>query len=250
MIDVITGEPLSYVNIGVVSKGIGTVSNENAYFELNLDGVKTEDIIRISCIGYQALEIKRKDLVGFDEIKEFNLVEIIYDLSEIVVKPKKLKQRVLGNKTRSKVMHVGFDENLLGHEMGVIMKTNERPTWLDSVKFNVSHCGYDSIFFRLNIYEFNEGWPGKNILREPIYISLSKVDVGGTISVDLSDFFIYTEKDFLVSLELVRDLGPGNLYFSTGFFLAPIYYRYTSQDSWKKFGFGAGISAYVTQEKN
>lgn len=249
VLDAETREPLSYVNVGVVNQGIGTVSDENGNFRLDLSQAKDRDRIRISFIGYEDLEMAKSECMKLPRTDDYYLNKRSYDLSAVVVRPQKVIQRVLGNKTRSRSMHVGFDENLLGHELGVIMKTRGKGTWLDSIKINVSQCGYDSIFFRVNVYEFNGDFPDKNILKTPVYLSLAKRDVSGTITVDLTDIFIYTENDFLVSLELVKDLGSGNLYFSTGFLLAPIYYRYTSQDRWKKFPFGAGISAYVSQNK-
>src|ERR1700744_4164936 len=49
--DARTGEVLPYVNVGVVAKGIGTVTNDNGKFSLTLNK-QDADSLRISMIGY------------------------------------------------------------------------------------------------------------------------------------------------------------------------------------------------------
>lgn len=241
-----TGKGIPYVNIGIQGKGFGTVSDEFGNFSLSIPTEYVKDSLRFSCIGYEARNISINSL--FDQ-STIALESIPYELKSVEVKPKNYKNRILGNTTDSKILNVGFKENLLGYELGVIMKTKGKPTWIDSIQLNFSSCRYDSVFFRMNIYEFMEEVPANNLLNKPIYLSFSKEDLRNSILIDISKLGLYTERDFLVSLELVRDLGVGNLFFSTGFFLAPIYYRKTSHDSWRKFPFGAGIATFVTQEK-
>ena len=56
---------------------------------------------------------------------------------------------------------------------------------------------------------------------------------------------------FVVTLELVRDLGEGGLYFCTGFFKNPLFYQETSQGGWEKSRMiGVGMSALVRVEED
>ena len=43
-------EPLSYVNIGVVGKNIGTVSNKNGFYQLSIPEKFKDDTSRISMV--------------------------------------------------------------------------------------------------------------------------------------------------------------------------------------------------------
>ena len=47
-------QPLAFVNIGVVNKNIGTVSDLDGFFSLKLNPTEKEDLIRFSMIGYKS----------------------------------------------------------------------------------------------------------------------------------------------------------------------------------------------------
>ncbi|MDO6471923.1 carboxypeptidase-like regulatory domain-containing protein [Maribacter sp. 1_MG-2023] len=59
VVDKTTKQPLPFVNIGVVGKGMGTVSDENGLFYLYLDEMKIQntDIVQFSSLGYQTIEM-------------------------------------------------------------------------------------------------------------------------------------------------------------------------------------------------
>ena len=59
-------DPLSYVNIGVLNKDIGTVSNEKGKFELELKEEFLKDSLTFSIIGYRSLTIP---IVDFEKEK-------------------------------------------------------------------------------------------------------------------------------------------------------------------------------------
>ena len=126
---------------------------------------------------------------------------------------KNYKKKILGNETKSKVAQAGFTQNKLGYEMGVLMYTKKN-TILEKVNLNVASCTYDTIFYRLNIYKKLASGEFENILKEPIYIQFEKEKIKETIQVDLSKYGIEVEGDFLVTVELVKDLGKGHLFFS------------------------------------
>ena len=52
------GEPLPYVNVGVVGKNIGTVTSEKGTFSLYIPEANNQDIIRLSMVGYEDLMFK------------------------------------------------------------------------------------------------------------------------------------------------------------------------------------------------
>ena len=54
---------------------------------------------------------------------------------------------------------------------------------------------------------------------------------------------------FLVTVEIVKDLGERGLYFKSGLFNSKSYFRYTSQSGWGTIGIGIGIATKIKQEQ-
>ena len=166
-----TGNALAYVNIGIVGKNIGTVSNSEGNFKIVFDEKFDEDTLRISMIGYKSLEFKVIDFKN--EIHNKPLIQLeqgVFALEEIRISHKKLKEKILGNKTESKVMLGGFTSNELGNEVGVVIKIKASPTYIESFSASIASNKYDSLKFRLNFYDLKDGFPDKSILKENIII--------------------------------------------------------------------------------
>jgi len=53
LVDRHSGLPIPYANIGIVNKNIGTVSNANGEFKIELNIKEDNDTLFISCIGYE-----------------------------------------------------------------------------------------------------------------------------------------------------------------------------------------------------
>ncbi|MGV3541074.1 MAG: carboxypeptidase-like regulatory domain-containing protein, partial [Rufibacter sp.] len=218
--------PLEYVNIGVIGKNVGTVSTAQGTFSLTIPAELDLEVLQISAIGYKPLQFTvaefKEKYAG--KVAVLQLKEEAVALQEVVVRPKKYVTRVIGNKADSKSIYAGFKDNSLGSEVGVMLKI-KKPAFLEKVTFNIASNKYDTLFLRINIYRMGKNGPEENILREPIYINLTKKEVGNSISLSLSDRNIHLDSDSFLSLELVRDLGPGGLWFSMGFLASPSYYR-------------------------
>src|SRR5471030_120333 len=69
--DANTGEALPYVNVGIPSKGIGTVTDDKGAFKLNA-GNNNADSLRVSMIGY----LPQYFSIG-DFKKQANVVKLI-----------------------------------------------------------------------------------------------------------------------------------------------------------------------------
>ena len=104
-----TNEPIPYVNIGILNRDKGTVSNENGEFTLEIPNEFINDTIKISSIGYESrIFIANEFIKTLKENKNITLSEKVIELNEVVVSNKKLKEKILGNKTKSRMMRGGF----------------------------------------------------------------------------------------------------------------------------------------------
>jgi len=255
LINTTKNTPVAYANIGVLTKNIGTVSNDKGYFSFELsDKVKSTDTIVISMIGYESQTFK---VSAFKALLQKNstiqLTSKSYDLSEVTIIPRDYKTKLVGNKRRNENIQVSFENNNMGHEMGILIKVKKRPTYVEKVYLNIVSCSYDSVFYRLNIYSYDKKTkqPLENVLPKPIYLSYAKAELENTIEVDLSHLNILVQDDFLVSVELVKDLGEGDINFSASLFKSKGFYRTISQGRWESTSLrvGPGIFAQIRYEK-
>lgn len=241
-----TGNPVEYANVGITGKNVGTVTDASGRFSLDIAPEFDNDVLLISLLGYAPMEVKVAELRKKAE-NSLYLKEKVIALKEVVIKPRKVKERVLGVTTKSKAIMAGFKDNLLGYEAGILMKVRKSAV-LKKVKINIAQCSYETLFFRLNVYEVDGKKSFTNILREPIYLDIKASAIKDEIQLDLSDKNIVVEDDFLVTLEHVKDLGPGFLHFCSTL-SSKTYYRKTSQGQWETVPVGVGISVVADVEQ-
>ena len=250
MVDSETGAALPYVNIGVMGGERGTVSNEQGYFHFDLTDLMSEATIRFSYIGYESYDATADELGELGEnLGEIQLNPKTLEMEEVLVYPRDFKEKVVGNPNPPARMRAGFTEDSLGYEIGIRAKIRKRPTLLKALTLHGVTTSYDTVFYRLNVYEMKDKQPGKNILKKPIYITLTDFEQLGDITIDLTPHHIVAHDDFVITLEYVKELGEGELQFSTGILSGKVFYRRTSQAPWHSAPFGLGMSVLIRYEK-
>jgi hypothetical protein len=249
IIDALTKEPLPFVNVGVLKKELGTVSNEDGFFFLEVPDVFAKETLRFSMIGFDQRDFQVAD---FEAILLSNntlvLAEQTTFLEEVVLTAeKKWDTRVSGNATTSKLLITGFTSNQLGNEIALFVKVKKTPAYIEGIQFSVVENSYPEVRFRVNVYSSEYRFPDENILKENIFVTLEQSE--GIISVDLKEYDILVDDDVFISLEWIdEDLGSEGLWFSAGVFGKSIYARSTSQAEWKKQrGLSLGMSVTLRE---
>ena len=242
-----TQEPLQYVNVGVLNQFIGTVTDANGKFELDISKDLIGDTLKISMVGFKAHEwIINQTATG---TLSFALQEEISELDEVVLSAKAYKRKTLGNKTKTKFLGTGFSYDQLGAEMGIRVNI-KRPTLVDQFNFFVSHNRLSATsIFRLNFYSIKDGKPDRNIMPRQVLIPIEPRQTGD-ISVDLRPYDIVLEEDIIIALEWIDNKGENKkteaIYFPLGMFNSGTLYKHTSQSPFKKYnGFGVGFNLDV-----
>lgn len=203
-------KPVPYVNIGLLNREIGTVTDTNGKFTLNLKEEFANDTIRISSIGYKPIEILVKYITQKKQPLSIKLEEQISELNEVVITAKAFKKKTLGNKTESKFLSTGFSYDQLGAEIGVKINTPKIPTFVDSFNFNISYNRLSAkSIFRLNFYSVKNSKPQDNILTNNILVTIESKQVG-KITIDLKPYDIVLNDDVIVTLEWVGINGENN----------------------------------------
>jgi hypothetical protein len=235
--DSVSSEPLPYVNIGIVNKDVGTVSDKDGKFSIAIDEKFNNDSLRISIVGYKPRTFKVSEFpLRVGDNSEIKLREYVHELPPVVVSGKKMKEAVLGNHTQSKKFRGGFTYSELGNELGIVIKIKKGGAYIKSFNAFIVSNTSDSMQFRLNFYDLENGLPHNKIVSDQIIFPIKTTS--GKFVLDLSPYGIKVNDDFFVALELVENFGQKDkrgVLFSAGFFGSPFIARETSQGQWKKY---------------
>jgi len=240
-----TKESIPYVSIGILKRDKGTVSDKNGNFKLEILKEFKNDTIRISSIGYKSKSFIAHEFLSKMKLHStLELLPDIIELNEVVISSKGLKEKILGNKTKSGMMRGGFRNAPLGHELGLKIKIKKSPTYIEKFHTNITSNTGESMKFRLNFYNLKNELPFQRIINENI---IFEIDISeGEFTLDLSKYNIVIKEDFYFTVELIENQKQDQeIFFSANLLGKPIITRQTSQGEWKKLG-SVGIGFNLT----
>jgi hypothetical protein len=228
-----TDSGIGYVNIAIAGKNIGTVSDEAGNFKIKLERFDKNDSLKFSMVGFRSLTVQVNHLLD-DSTHTLFLDPILYNLNEIRVIYRKPRIVKIGTEVTSGIGS-GFGFNFPGSEFGIKLYVKQ-PLRLIDLNLNVSKCTFDTVTYRLNIYQSSDKQDYNNILTQPIYITFTKDQIDKPLKFNLEKYSLRVEGNIIVALELYKDLGDGKLFFFTGSFADSTYHRRTLEGSWIEAG--------------
>ena len=184
--DSISGEPISYVNIWVENEMIGTTSEADGSFSLD---VKEEKVLVFSALGYETKKISSKE-------ETIYLKAIAYELKEVVIESRKRTNKIkIGNfkKGDVKVFYgAGIQPTILAKKIEFTSEIANYP-YIKEINF-LTRCEIKKAKIILRFFEIDsDGKPGKDYLDEVIIIEVKK---GKQINiVELDKFNIKIPKE-------------------------------------------------------
>jgi len=92
VLDADDGEGVSFAHVGIVNKAVGTVTNENGEFVLNLASYHLEDTLGVSAIGFNTYEFPVKNCITLDFLT-IQLQPVTTMLQEMVISDSKITGR-------------------------------------------------------------------------------------------------------------------------------------------------------------
>ncbi|HEX8329082.1 MAG TPA: hypothetical protein VF629_16225 [Hymenobacter sp.] len=206
-----TQQLLGYVSVGVLRRPFGTVADGRGRFVLELPARYDADSVRFSLLGYAPRTLAVADLRHVARAGAVLLRPEPVPLREAVVRAPGMKRRVAGNFGGG--MLEGYRYNSAGNQIGQRIAIR-RGAWLQDVSFKITHCTYDTVFLRLNVYRVGaDDFPGANLLAAPLYLRVGRAEIDDRIFVNLRPYKLWLTTDVIVGLELVRPLGKGTLAF-------------------------------------
>ncbi|QKG58113.1 carboxypeptidase-like regulatory domain-containing protein [Hymenobacter sp. BRD128] len=247
--DARTGQPLPFVNIGVVGKALGTVSNEQGQYGLAFQEKLAADTVRVSYLGYQPRLLTLRQL---QEQPNLALSPAAVALAEVRVqgKSRTWRDRQLGFSGNSENSTLSLEPKDLGAETGTVIYLKRKPTNVLKANFNVAYNHVGNVTLRVNLYRLDakDHPTNEKLLHREVILRTAAAH--GPISVDLTPDNLLLSENFFLSLEWVGGAGADaaalqkGLAFSAGIGYADndIYYRVTSQASWERISAGAVLA--------
>lgn len=243
-----SGLPIPYASIGIAGKHYGTLSNEDGAFKFKLPYITDLDTLKISAIGFETLGFVKSEIKGFKD-KVISLNPISVDLSEVKVKPKTVKQKVLGNKnysTRNCTAFMNEENNWRGSQAAIKAGNKKgQSVYIENFNFYIIKNTYtDSLKFRLMFYSISaKGYPSKTFLKKPIVFKTNVKQ--GVVTVDLNEYYITTDDDFFISLECLEEEMDATHFCFAGSINTASYAKTSAFNYWK-FVKGGGADLNVT----
>lgn len=235
--------PIQYVNVGVLNKPLGTLTNANGEFILNVDNSMNLDTLKISCLGYKSKEMKVESLINNKSKIQISLANYIENLDEVVITSSKLKMYNEGKektKTSASVIFANpnFVNQNLGSEIGRKFSLGtKKPSILTHFKFFIRENNFELVKFRINIYSINNNRPVKKLFGSNIIVDVNTKGKGW-VNVDLTNYDIKTQEDVIVTVEWLEGSKDGNrlnLPIIIPSFGSTHYYKFGSQAKWQKY---------------
>lgn len=236
------GKPVAFVNIGVMGKGFGGMSDEAGKFCLFVPDSLLDDQLTISHIAYKKYSSRLRELAGSSVTVV--LEDSLLVLPEVSISP--MKGKWISNKGIRVPGGVMATDSIgsLGEEIGISVKLDKEGL-LEQIRLPIFRCGYDSVLVRINLYHLSDEMNPELLPVQPIYQTIRKMEKKEKVLFTYDTPPLIPAGNIRVGFEIVRVYGKGKLFF-------PLYstsslHRSVSLDTYKKAPFGIKASVYVRQ---
>lgn len=195
MLNARTGQPVPFATLGVPRRGLGTVADENGRYLLRLPD-NFADTVVVTSIGFsRALLLPAHVAAGQRVVR---LMPQEQTLENVVVAHRRVRPATLGRKTAkgdlrwvagSSGKNTVDDE--WGWELGAVLHP-AKPAVLEEFHVYLHDNNYELLRFRLNLYAYEQGKPGKALLQQDVQLKVWPKQKGW-LTVDLRSYNINLE---------------------------------------------------------
>jgi hypothetical protein len=204
ILDEVTNRPVPFCEI-IYNNTKGTLTNEEGYFNLNIDNKLTkDDSIRIQNIAYhpKLISINKIDL---KEEQKFCIQPKLYKIEAATIKTNKLKKVKKGiYKRKQRFAHNGSK----GDKVALYISNKKKHTgFIKNIQYYIVKKGNNPTNkFRVHIYAVDSitNGPGKELLPESIFCNAKEGDEW--VIIDILKYNIkYPPNGFFIGLEYLTN---------------------------------------------
>lgn len=192
--DSISGEPISYVNISVENETVGTTSEADRSFSLD---IKDEKVLIFSALGFETKKLSSKSEVILLKPKVFELKEVVIE------QPKFKKEIEIGNFNKPLGYHISGDLEWSNSKFFKYETTYEQTKFVKKIKIT-TRSKVNNAKFKIRIFSVNkEGSPEDDLLYEDIIVTVKKGKRKNII--DISNLkLVFPEEGLFIAYEVLK----------------------------------------------
>ena len=229
--DSISGEPIPFVNIWVDNETVGTTSEVDGSFSLD---VKEDKQLVFSALGYETKKSSSKSEIILLKPKVFELKEVVIE------QPKFKKEIEVGNFNKPLGYHISGDLEFSNAKFFKYETSYEQTKFVKKIKIT-TRSKVNNAKFKIRIFSVNkEGSPEDDLLYEDIIVTVKKGKRKNEI--DISNFkLVFPEEGLFIAYEVLKI--ESNKYF----------FEYTSNESEKlikKIYYAPDFESNLVDEQN
>ncbi len=202
IIDINSKSGISFVNIGIKNKNIGSVCSDRGVFSIHIPEKYLNDSLTFSIIGYEELSIPIRQIIASKK-EIFPLKVKSIQLEQVDITSKSLKENKYGIKKTNPTLHfidASINQNDI-FEIAQLIKLKPNPSKFASVNLLINESSADSGTFRVNFYDFDGNKPTKRLIE--INIMEKRAITEGWLKFDLKKYNIYLKGEIIVAVEFI-----------------------------------------------
>lgn len=190
--------PAAFANIQLNDRSLGTMTDGNGNFKMNIVHLKNTDSIIISSVGYESIKLPVKAAL---KKSEYKLKEVVKNMEGVTVFN---SHQTMGLMSQTVGYYRSWSYNKTGGEIGRIFSLPYKKYKIDKVRFKVANL-CDTCQLRVHIRNVVDGKPGEEIIIDSITTTISKLTLDDKIpEFDLTPYdFTFTQGQLFVSLEVL-----------------------------------------------
>lgn len=202
-------KPIVYTNIGIVNTGIGTISNEDGTFSLQVPEQNSNDTLLFSAIGFRKRHFPIQSIAKGEVIVYLKEHTTLLNEVTIVSRKEKNKTFELGNRNfhggviETDTMYAGASMALLIENKNPFQKDLSFPVYLEKARLRIFRNNLKSFKIRVRLYDVDTvaGGPEKDITNESIVLESSMKN--GWLEFDLTRLKHKVSKPFFIAFEQI-----------------------------------------------
>jgi len=208
------GAAVEYVSLGLEADSVGTISDMDGHFELEIPADRRRDLL-VSHVSYQMERIPY-DVYGQRE-GELTVVlkDKVVELTEVVIGKDNMLKAIVGRGAVIPASVVGMKGKGRpeSKEWGFVFQSS-RDYVINDISLMVSSSEFLKCTLSMNLYE-ERGGQYMNILNKPLYQSVYKSDGRRTLDfVPEEEILLKRRRHYFVSISCVDTYGEtGTIYF-------------------------------------
>jgi len=164
------GETVEYVSIGFEEDSVGTISDANGNFELEIPANRKNDLV-FTHVSFQKAIVPYETYANGQQLT-ITMKDKVVDLAEVVVGKKNKPQKIAGKAISGPVASFRGKGKVDGIEWGPVFKS-KKDYVISDILLTIKGISYQWCVLSFNIYEI-QGGIFVNILNKPIYHRIEK----------------------------------------------------------------------------